>query len=235
MKWKDPDDIATFEPDTCTWVGTVVVRNENGNPVHRWDGLLITDSITKDAYKDTWLVDNNDIKKGTVYYYGIFPYHIDANHLDSAGNPKKHYRWTKCISVVAGKDLEPPIIKGLSIFDGVNVTVAFTIPTLASGSYANITLVAKKGGTPLDVTDGNKFLTLNDTDTTASFTKLDEESKYYFVIFVEDDQGNLANSDAKNIVTGKKPELKGIFFMRTSVSKIPKDNNFIETITISRV
>lgn len=235
IRWTDPDDIATFEPDTCEWAGTVVVRNENGNPIHRWDGLLIAETDTKDAYASEWLIDDNDIKKGTVYYYGIFPYHIDANHLDSEGNPKKHYRWTKCISVVAGKDLEPPVIRGLSIFDGVNVTIAFTIPVLTSGSYANITLVAKKGGTPLDVTDGDKFVTLNDTDTTVSMTKLDEESKYYFVIFVEDDQGNLANSDAKSIVTGKKPKEDGIFKMRITTMQGVKDNGFKEVIEVTRV
>lgn len=234
LRWTDPDDIDTFEPDTCEWAGTVVVRNENGNPAHRWDGLLIAETDTKDAYASEWLIDDNDIKKGTVYYYGIFPYHIDANHLDSEGNPKKHYRWTKCISVVAGKDLEPPVIRGLSIFDGVNVTVAFTIPVLASGSYANITLVAKKGGTPLDVTDGDKFVTLNDTDTTTSITRLDEESKYYFVIFVEDDQGNLANSDAKSIVTGKKPKEDGIFKMQITTMQGVKDGDFKETITVTR-
>lgn len=235
IKWTDPDDIVSFEPDTCTWVGTVVVRNENGNPAHRWDGLLIAETDTRDAHANEWLIDDNDIKKGTVYYYGIFPYHIDANHLDSDGNPKKHYRWTKCISVVAGKDLEPPIIRGLSIFDGVNVTVAFTIPVLASGSYANITLVAKKGGTPLDVTDGDKFVTLNDTDTTTSITRLDEESKYYFVIFVEDDQGNLAESDAKNITTGIRPITPGIFKTEYIITSAVRDGGFEETITVSRV
>lgn len=205
LRWTDPDDIDTFEPDTCEWAGTVVVRNENGNPAHRWDGLLIAETDTKDAYANEWLIDDNDIKKGTVYYYGIFPYHIDANHLDSDGNPKKHYRWTKCISVVAGADLEPAVITGVAM-DRVNATVTFRIPALVNGSYASIILVAKKNGTPLDEADG-KQVTLNPTDTSAIVGSLEELSNYYFVIFSEDDQGNTAVSEPVGPVrTGEKPK-----------------------------
>ncbi|MCR5475515.1 MAG: hypothetical protein K6F28_09990 [Lachnospiraceae bacterium] len=205
LRWADPDDISTFEPDTCEWAGTVIVRNDNGAPMHRWDGVVIIDSSTKDAYKNEWLIDDNDIKKGIVYYYGFFPYHIDANHLDSDGNPKKHYRWTKVISVVAGADLEPATITGVSV-DRVNAIVTFNIPTLANGSYAAITLVAKKNGTPLDETDGIP-VALSSSDTSATVGGLEELSNYYFIIFSEDDQGNTAVSDPVGpYKTGEKPK-----------------------------
>ncbi len=227
LKWTDPDDISTFEPDTCTWAGTVVVRNDNGAPRHKWDGVLIVDSTTKDAYKNTWLVDDTDIKKGTVYYYGIFPYHVDANHLDSDGNPKKHYRWTKVISVIAGADLEPAVITGVAM-DGVNATVTFNIPALANGNYDSITLVAKKDGTPLDDTDGRR-VALNPTDRSAVVGSLEELSNYYFVIFSKDDQGNTAVSEPVGPVrTG---EIPAIFKEEVVVEKKIGDDEYQVVLT----
>ena len=199
LKWTDPDDIDTYEPVPCEWAGTVVVRNDNGAPKHRWDGTLITDSTTKDDYASTYLVDDSNIKKGIVYYYGIFPYHVA---LDDAEHPIKHYRYTKVVQIMAGTDLEPAIITNITV-EGTSVTLTFTIPALASGSYESIVLVAKKDGTPITADDGDEFVTLTASSISATISGLDEEAHYYFVIFSEDEQGNIANSDAGHCVTGK--------------------------------
>lgn len=199
IKWTDPDDITTYAPIPVEWLGTVVVRNENGAPLHRWDGLVIVDETVKDTYKTEYLVDNTDIKKGTTYYYAIMPYH---RALDDAEHPINHYRWTKVVSITAGSDLEPATITGVSV-DGTTVNLTLSIPTLASGSYESITLVAKKNGTPLSVDDGDRFVTLSEASTSAEVSGLDELSHYYFVIFIEDDQGNAASSEPKDIVTGE--------------------------------
>lgn len=98
LTWTDPDDIDTLEPVPCEWAGTVVVRKEGSAPKHRWDGTLITDSTTKDAYSSSALVDSTaEVDK--TYYYGIFPYHV---WLDDANNPIKHYRYTKVVKVGTG-------------------------------------------------------------------------------------------------------------------------------------
>ena len=87
LKWTDPSDIATNEPCTATWAGTVVVRKENSAPLHRWDGTLIVDSTTRDEYSVNALVDNT-VQDKKRYYYGIFPY-------DTKGD----YRFTKVTKI----------------------------------------------------------------------------------------------------------------------------------------
>lgn len=93
LTWTDPDDIITDEPVPATWAGTVVVRNENHAPLHKWDGDLIVDSTTRDEYSVNALVDST-IEEGKTYYYGIFPY-------DTKGD----YRYTKTVKI--GIDSEP--------------------------------------------------------------------------------------------------------------------------------
>ena len=199
LKWTDPDDLTDLAPVPCEWAGTVVVRNENGNPLNPYDGVLITRSTTRNAYSAEWLVDNNNIVKGTTYYYAIMPYHVA---IDDEQNPINWYRWTKVISITAGSDLEPAVITGVSV-DGTSVSLTLSIPAMASGSYEAITLVAKKDGTPLNVEDGDAFVSLTSSSTSAQFSGLDEQSTYYFVIFSEDDQGNVAVSDARSATTGR--------------------------------
>jgi len=119
FKWTDPDDIATSEPASATWAGTVVVRKEDTPPLHRWDGTLIVDSTTKDAYKNTYLVDNS-ISANKRYYYGIFPY-------DTKGD----YRFTKVISVNTAEYVLAPdiisIVQGASSdWDGSEVAIMWS-------------------------------------------------------------------------------------------------------------
>lgn len=202
IKWEDPNDLSDFKPIPLEWLGTVVVRNENGAPKNPYDGLQIVDSKIRDQYKNDWLVDDNSVQRGNIYYYAIMPY---CMKLDDATHPLYRYRYTKVVSVNTGLDLQPAIITNLEV-DGVKVTVSFEIPALRNGSYANITLVAKKDGTPLNVDDGDEFITLTDSDTSAIVSRLSPESTYYFVIFSEDEQGNVAVSDAVNCKTGEKTE-----------------------------
>ena len=197
IKWEDPNDLSDFKPIPVDWLGTVVVRNENGAPKNPYDGLQIVDSKIRDQYKNDWLVDDNSVQRGSIYYYGIMPY---CMKLDDATHPLYRYRYTKVVSVNTGLDLQPAIITNLGV-DEVNVTVSFEIPALRNGSYANITLVAKKDGTPLSVDDGDEFITLTDSDTSAEVSGLDELSHYYFVIFSEDDQGNTATSEPQDCMT----------------------------------
>lgn len=122
FKWTDPDDISTTEPDTGTWAGTVVVRKEGSAPKHRWDGDLIVDSTTRDAYKNTWLEDNT-IQPNKKYYYGIFPYHIKDG--------KGWYNPTMVVTVDTADFLVAPTITsvrtaGASTWDGSETDIMWS-------------------------------------------------------------------------------------------------------------
>lgn len=106
LKWTDPVNITTWEPKPCAWEGTIVVRKESSAPLHRWDGVLIADSTTRDAYKDTALIDDT-IELNKVYYYGIFPYYTA---IQDAEHPIKYYRFTKVVRVSTGKSVDAPEI-----------------------------------------------------------------------------------------------------------------------------
>ncbi|MBO4520696.1 MAG: hypothetical protein J5787_05765 [Alphaproteobacteria bacterium] len=99
LKWTDPADINTLEPVPCAWAGTVVVRKPDAAPKHRWDGVIVKDSTTRNQYASVALQDSTILPNKT-YFYGIFPYHIGLDDLD---NPIKHYRYTKVVKVQTGE------------------------------------------------------------------------------------------------------------------------------------
>ena len=110
--------------------------------------------------------------------------------------------------------------------DQTKATIEYEIP---EAEYQYTKLVYKKKKIPKSPNDGTA-IDIGADDTEAFVSGLEENTTYYFVVFT-----NRTKSNAYKFKTGKKPELKGIFFMRTSVSKVPKDSNFIETVTVSRV
>lgn len=130
IKWTDPADIATNEPTPATWAGTVVVRKEGSAPRHRWDGVLITDSTTRNAYSIVGLVDNTIIENKT-YYYGIFPYHIA---LDDATAPIKYYRYTKIVSITI--ELESSIVfQAVATVNGLVDQITGESAIIDAGTY----------------------------------------------------------------------------------------------------
>lgn len=207
IKWEDPADIASYSPLPVAWAGTLVVRKEGTPPLHRWGtehqaygGTVLVDSTTRDAYKVNAYVDNT-IQLNKRYYYAIMPYYVS---LDDADHPIKTYRWTKVISVDTHKSLTAPTISDVTV-SGVDAAVTYEIPVLDSGAYAACKLVAKKGAIPTSKTDGQKIIDISASGTSATVSGLDELSKYYFVIFIDDTDGNTASSDPKDITTGIQP------------------------------
>lgn len=96
LTWTDPANIATSEPVSATWAGTVIVRKEGSAPLNRYDGTEIVDSTTRDAYSSTAYSDNT-IQSNKEYYYGIFPY-------DTNG----YVRYTKVVHVSVGDVYHEP-------------------------------------------------------------------------------------------------------------------------------
>lgn len=168
IKWTDPLDIITNEPAPAAWAGTVVVRKEGSAPLHRWDGVEIIDSTTRDEYSATALVDNTiDTQKS--YYYGIFPY-------DTKGD----YRFTKVI-LITSQPIPAPHIDSL-IVNLANITVNYSVADRYTYDY--ITLVYKKNSAPADKTDGTA-VSLSASDTSITISGFDISSTYYFKIFAK--------------------------------------------------
>lgn len=238
IKWTDPSDITSYSPLPIEWVGTEVVRKEGSAPLHGWSsvdaeygGIVLVTSTTRDEYSENAYVDDT-IEANKRYYYAIRPYYIK---LDDEDHPIKQYRWTKIISVDTQRILVAPTITALQA-DGTSVTALYLIPALEVGTYASIKLAAKKGGIPTSLADADKVMDIPEPSGlipigTATMGGLDELSTYYFVIFVEDELGNTAYSDAVECVTGKR---KGIFTMNITATQGIKDNGFKEVIEITQ-
>lgn len=86
---------------------------------------------------------------------------------------------------------------------GTTVTVEYTIPSLSIGSYEYCKLVAKKNSIPEGLEDGDKIVDIDPSLTSVAVGGLDGSTRYYFVIFIEDEQGNTASSEPKSCETGK--------------------------------
>lgn len=194
IKWTDPPDIDNYKPHKCVWAGTVIVRKLNTAPIHKFGGkyggdTLVT-STTRDEYSEDAYVDNT-IEPDKRYYYGIFPYYIS---MDDDHN-LRHYTPLTVYSVDTEHNIEAPKFTALGI-SGTTLNFMFEIAELDIGTYEYCKLVVKKGGIPTSVTDGNKIITLQPTDTEASVSDLDENSKYYAIIFVKDSTGVTAESES---------------------------------------
>ena len=237
IKWSDPADISSYSPSPIEWAGTEIVRSEGAPPIHGWKnvdseygGDVLVTSTTRDEYSVNPYVDNT-IQPNKRYYYAIRPYYIG---LDDADHPIKHYRWTKVFSVDTARILVAPTLFPIQEtgIEGVDVTVAYSIPVLEVGQYEVIKLVAKKDSIPLSIADGDKAIDLTPTPgmivNTATMTGLDENSHYYFAIFIEDEQGNTASSEPRDIMTGEKPIVNQNKEIVTVY--IPEENKEIVTV-----
>jgi len=198
IKWTDPEDITTHYPMPCEWKGTIIVRREGRRPYHRWDGTVLVDSTTRDEYSVNPFIDDT-IEANKKYYYGIFPYHI---HMTDASNSIAYYRFTKIVTVDTQSFIVAPDITNINLADATTVAIEYNIPQLADASYTSIKLVYKKKKIPKSKTDGIA-IDLSQSSDSIAVSGLDELTKYYFIIFVEDSVGNKAESDPKDITTGE--------------------------------
>lgn len=214
IKWTDPQDFIQNRPIPAVWAKTIVVRKEGSAPIHQWGadnteygGDILVISTTRDEYSQIAFVDDT-IEPNKRYYYAIMP---GSLYLDDADNPIYHYNWTMAISVDTQRILIAPTIMGLSA-DGTTVGIMWMIPVLEIGSYENITLAAKKDSIPKSIADADKTMQLPYDSSmiiqSASMSDLEELSAYYFVIFIEDDQGNTATSEPMDCVTEQIPKFE---------------------------
>ena len=204
IKWTDPSDITDYKPLPAEWVGTCLIRKEGSAPLHRWDGELLVRSNTRNEYSSTAYVDDT-IESNKKYYYSIMPYYIA---LDDEYHPVRYYTWTKIVSVDTARILVAPTLFPIqeTSIQGTDVTVGYSIPELSVGTYEVMKLVAKKDAIPTSISDCDKAIDLTPTPgmivNTSTMTGLDKLSHYYFMVFVEDEEGNGASSEPQDCTTG---------------------------------
>lgn len=177
LKWEDPNDITTYEPTPATWEGTIVIRKEDSAPIHRWDGVEIVDSTTRDKYKTDPYRDE-DIQLGKTYYYGFFPYYTAATE---DGHPIKFYRFTAVRRVDTGVDTNAPTILS-AVADGTTVTVSYKIPMPVEGEYNSIKLYGKIGSNPKGDGNDDVSVDIDRSEDEVIIENLQPESTYYFAI-----------------------------------------------------
>lgn len=198
LKWKDPVDLEDYKPIPCAWEGTLIVRKEGSAPRSPWDGATvhIVNSTTRDEYLNTAYVDNT-VAKNKIYYYGFFPYYTI---LDDADHPLKQYRFTKIMMVDTTDIASASQITKLTA-DGTTVNVKYKVGISSGTTLTSCKIAAKKGSIPKSISDADISKDINAAGTSTNVDGLDENSKYYFVIFTEDSEGKKATSDAKSIRT----------------------------------
>lgn len=202
IKYTDPDDIDTNEPVQAEWAGTVIVRNDEKNPLHKWDGYLVNDSTTRDEYSSTALYDEEYLEVGKTYYYGIFPY-----------DTREWYRYTKVLSVQV-IPMPIPDIDSLQA-DYTDVILKYSVPS--EYEWSEIGVVYKKNSPPESRTDG-RTVDITDGSGTVTIQGLADKTLYYFKIYsTESTSSKQFLSDEKEITTGK--SLLGGFIETVEITK----------------
>jgi len=205
VKWTDPDDLVVAGSTLAAWAGTILVRKAGSAPISRRDGVIVLDSKTKNAYKDSYFCDSG-LTDGVTYYYKLFPYSGTGTYTDSddsafavtpnpvllgdvsgittaaAGNGKMSIKWTDPAATV--------------VEDGVTLaTWASTIVVVKEGSYAT------------SPTDSDAVFTYTSTtrnghaSTPLVATGLTNGKTYYVTLFPMSTDG-AANTNAANRTTG---------------------------------
>lgn len=220
LKWSDPQDITDWKPTPATWEGTVIVRKENSAPLHRWDGEKVVRITTRDKYK-TKAYKDEDIKANKVYYYGFFPYYTKISDPE---HPIRFYTFTKSIRVETGIVAHPATITNL-IVSHLEITVIYEIPSIAAGvKYKSVTLVGKKNEAPVDETDGDIILPLEEASTQAVIGGLEPTTRYYFIIFSKDTDDVVVSSNCMDAMTTTAPK---IFTEVVETKNEPYDGDFL--------
>lgn len=96
-----------------------------------------------------------------------------------------------------------PVINELTLSDYTNVRVDYKVYPGITYPYSSIVLAVKKDSVPIGVEDADKTIVLSESATSITVSGLDELSTYYFVIFIEDEQGNTASSEPQDCMTGE--------------------------------
>lgn len=82
ITWDDPEDILLNGAALAAWGGTLLVRSMDHVPQNRYDGTVVVNSKTRNAYSNTPYKDTN-LTNGKTYYYRFFTYDTAGNYVSS--------------------------------------------------------------------------------------------------------------------------------------------------------
>ena len=159
---------------------------------------------------------------GTIYYNGGLPITYNWQSVPSISG-KNGILSLVTLDSESINDGEPVSGAAVSVFDqnpasgnnvkdivdgntplipsAVDVTAAFIISNPPVGELASRILAAKKDSIPESIEDADKTVSIPANASNATMPGLDENSQYYFAIFVADATGDTAVSDPKDIYT----------------------------------
>lgn len=183
IKWSDPADVVIEEITIAKWTGTRLVRKEGSYPADQSDGVIVTDSIVRDQYKDAWFIDSG-LENGTTYYYKLFP-HAGTTYTNNEANQLT----VTPEAIPLGEVTEVSAKAGNS-----KVTLVWTDPADISESlgkdgatWVGTKVVRKIGGAPESPDDGTEVVnekTRNQYQTDGFVDSgLDNGTEYFYGIY----------------------------------------------------
>lgn len=203
IKWTDPEDIIIESVTLATWDGTILVRKAGSMPTSRRDGVVILDSKTRNAYKNSYFCDSG-LSNGTTYYYKFYPYTKSNTYTDDVANE----------FTVVPNPVTVGNVSGISAVSNGNgkLAIKWTDPaaTVVSdgvtlATWASTKVVYKTGSYPTSPEDGT--LAVNSTTHNAYFstalniTGLTNGTTYYIAFFPTSIDGAI-NINTENRTTG---------------------------------
>ncbi len=164
IRWTDPQDITNGAETVAEWEGTLLVRKAGSPPAGKTDGVILLDSKTRDAYKDTGFTDNG-LTNGETYYYGIFPY-----------TALKSYTYG-CVKEVTPQIIYPPAVSDVQVVEeNAKLTITFT----KDSTVTEVKCVYKTGSAPESAEDGT---VITDFTSGTDITGLINDTTYYFRLY----------------------------------------------------
>lgn len=158
------------DPTTTSWVGTKLMRRTDKSTA--W--VLLEDIKNKNKYSITKYIDSN-LKNGTKYIYGIFPYSNTEENIENTYH-------------IIPSVIKPGILADIAISEGTNSL----IPTFKkNNTITKVTLVYKKNIIPDSIADGT---VIDNFESGTAITGLENDTEYKLRFFTYNEKGRCNDS-----------------------------------------
>lgn len=183
-----PNDTIVNGQTICTVKGAVIRRKVSGFPTNEFDGDLVANITGSTSFIDT------EVSATDTYYYAAFPYTTQEVYNRNKAN-RAVLNGVKPMVIFAAKSVY------VSDTDTITVEITATLPSGAEGAVIR----KSQFGYPIDVTDGEEFLTITSngvyTDTNVILS-----STYYYTAFPYTSTGAYGYSESNyaSVITRKR-------------------------------
>lgn len=204
IKWTDPEDLVVADSTLAEWNGTLLVRKAGSPPTSRRDGVIVLDSKTRNAYKESYFCDSG-LTNGVEYYYRLFPYTTAGTYTKPDDND---YYCEIPQAVLPGSTTQ----RAAEGSGNGKVTIYWSDPAeyktsdgIITCKWASTKVVYKEDGYPTGPDDGT--LVINSTTHNAynittdglQITGLENGKTYYFAFFPISTDGAVRISSVNRI------------------------------------